>query len=111
VPALIAHFIDKYATEHSKNITGMAPGVMATLLAHDWPGNVRELGNVIERAVVMADGQHLTADDLPQALRGPRAVPASSAGLAPGASLFDIEREAILRTARSQLCQSDEVDV
>ncbi len=98
VPALTAHFIEKYASEHGKNITGMAPGVMATLLAHDWPGNVRELGNVIERAVVMADGQHLTADDLPPALRGPRAAPASGSGFAPGASLFDIEREAILRT-------------
>jgi len=98
VPALIAHFIEKYAAEHGKQITGMAPGMMATLLAHDWPGNVRELGNIIERAVVLADGQHLTTDDLPPALRGPRPVSTASTGFAPGASLFDIEREAILRT-------------
>jgi DNA-binding NtrC family response regulator len=39
------------------------------LLEYDWPGNVRELENTIERAVIMAEQDHLTTDDLPKNLR------------------------------------------
>ncbi len=99
VPALVAHFIEKYSAEHGKHINGLAPGVMASLLAHDWPGNVRELGNVIERAVVMSQSDQLTTDDLPPVLRGPRPTggkPGESSLV--GSSLYDIERDAIQRT-------------
>lgn len=98
LPALVAHFVEKYAAEHGKRITGLAPGTLNALLAHDWPGNVRELGNVIERAVVLAREEQLTADDLPPVLRGPRASSGSSEGLIPGATMYAIEREAILKT-------------
>jgi two-component system NtrC family response regulator/two-component system response regulator HydG len=59
---------------------------------------VRELENVTERAVVLSQDTELTSDDLPPALRGPRPDRQSGGGLIPGASLYDIEREAILRT-------------
>ena len=72
IPALAAHFIDKYAKGYGKEIGGLAPGTLNALLSHDWPGNVRELENAIERAVVLCKGTHLTADDLPATLRGPR---------------------------------------
>ncbi|HME90040.1 MAG TPA: sigma-54 dependent transcriptional regulator [Myxococcaceae bacterium] len=98
VPALVTHFIDKYAGSYAKEIRGLAPGTLNALLSHDWPGNVRELENVIERAVVLSPGNQLTADDLPATLRGPRPVNRSADSLIPGATLYEVEREAILRT-------------
>ena len=59
---------------------------------------MRELENVIERAVVLCPGPELTSDDLPPTLRGPRPHQPRGATLIPGATLYDIEREAILRT-------------
>ena len=92
------HFIEKYAKSYGKQIEGLAPGTLNALLSHDWPGNVRELENAVERAVVLCKGTQLTADDLPATLRGPRPAGRDVAGLIPGASLYEIEREAILRT-------------
>jgi two-component system NtrC family response regulator/two-component system response regulator HydG len=90
--------VEKYAKLYGKEIRGVAPGVMNALLAHDWPGNIRELENVTERAVVLSRGTELTADDLPTSLRGPRPERRTAGALIPGASLREIEREAILRT-------------
>jgi len=98
IPALAAHFIDKYARAYGKTIRGLTPGMLNALTAHDWPGNVRELENAIERAVVLCKGAELAADDLPATLRGPRPEQRDAAGLIPGATLAEIEREAILRT-------------
>jgi len=98
IPALAAHFIDKYSKNYGKTIEGLAPGTLNALLSHDWPGNVRELENAIERAIVLCKGDQLTADDLPATLRGPRPTTRDVAGLIPGATMDEIEREAILRT-------------
>ncbi len=65
VPLLASHF----ARRHGRNLglrgVGIAPEARRSLLAYDWPGNVRELGNVIERAVVLGDGQVVRREDLP----------------------------------------------
>jgi two-component system NtrC family response regulator/two-component system response regulator HydG len=98
VPQLVAHFIEKYNELHGKVVKGLAPGTLNALLSYDWPGNVRELGNVVERAVVLARSSELTSDDLPPTLRGPRPRDRSPESLIPGATLYEIEREAILRT-------------
>ncbi len=98
VPALTSYFIEKYNEQHGKTVKGLAPGTLNALLSYDWPGNVRELGNVVERAVVLARGNELTSDDLPPTMRGPRPKDRSAGSLIPGATLHEIEREAILRT-------------
>jgi two-component system NtrC family response regulator/two-component system response regulator HydG len=98
VPALVSYFLEKYGQLYGKDVRGLAPGTLNALLAHDWPGNVRELENVVERAVVLATGRELTADDLPPTLRGPRPRARDAGALIPGATLAEIEREAILRT-------------
>ncbi len=98
LPALASHFIEKYARLYGKDVRGLGPGTLNALLAHDWPGNVRELENAIERAVVLAQGHEITADDLPPSLRGARPDRREAGSLIPGATLYEIEREAILRT-------------
>ncbi len=98
IPALVTHFVDKFSKAYEKAITGLAPGTLNALLSHSWPGNVRELENAIERAVVLAKTSDLTADDLPSSLSGPRPTEVAATTLIPGATMLDIEREAILRT-------------
>ncbi|MDP2972221.1 MAG: sigma-54 dependent transcriptional regulator, partial [Deltaproteobacteria bacterium] len=65
IPLLAYHFLDLYSKEARKEIKGISKEAMNLLLEHHWPGNVRELENAIERAVIMADGEFLTPQDLP----------------------------------------------
>jgi transcriptional regulator with PAS, ATPase and Fis domain len=65
---LTNHFIKRLATEHGKEITGLDNEALALLLAYPWPGNVRELKNIIERAIVLAEGTTITARDLHERL-------------------------------------------
>jgi DNA-binding NtrC family response regulator len=69
IPLLAYHFLDLYTNETRKQIQGISKEAMNMLLEYDWPGNVRELENTIERAVIMAEQDHLTTDDLPKNLR------------------------------------------
>lgn len=69
VEMLSKHFIGKYAAEHNKKILGIDKGALSLLIDYQWPGNVRELRNVLERAVVLADGEYLVSDNLPAKLR------------------------------------------
>jgi two-component system NtrC family response regulator/two-component system response regulator HydG len=98
IPALVSHFIQKFDKAYDKSVHGLLPGTLNVLLRYDWPGNVRELENVIERAVVLARGPDLTADELPPVLSGPGPAGPRPGGLIPGATMREIEREAILRT-------------
>ena len=98
IPALVSHFIQKFDKAYDKSVRGLFPGTLNALLRYDWPGNVRELENVIERAVVLSGGSFLTADELPPVLSGPGPGVAKPGGLIPGATMRELEREAILRT-------------
>ena len=69
LPLLQRYFVERFATEYKKPISGLtrrAQGVMAT---YPWPGNVRELENVIENACMMVDGKFIDTNDLPERLR------------------------------------------
>ncbi len=66
-------FLGRFAERSGKAISHIDDEAIELLTAHDWPGNVRELENAIERAVVLADGPALTAEDLPVELRRPPA--------------------------------------
>jgi DNA-binding NtrC family response regulator len=59
-----AHFLGQYAARYGKRFAGFDGPAQAALLAHTWPGNVRELQHAIERAVLMARGDRITAMDL-----------------------------------------------
>ncbi|MEM6826821.1 MAG: PEP-CTERM-box response regulator transcription factor [Pseudomonadota bacterium] len=57
-------FLKRFATEMNPAVTGFGPGALAAIDAHEWPGNVRELENRVKRAVIMADGKLVHAEDL-----------------------------------------------
>jgi transcriptional regulator with GAF, ATPase, and Fis domain len=73
IPALVDHFFDKFGEKrtHNRQIT-FAPDAMAVLMQYAWPGNVRELENVIERLMVTAPTDLVTARDLPIELQSQR---------------------------------------
>ncbi len=68
IPLLAAHFLSRVGGRLGKAVGSIDPAAMKHLMAHPWPGNVRELENIIERAVVMADGLVLLPAYLPEQL-------------------------------------------
>ncbi len=63
--ALIAHaFVQRFAAEQKRGAISLRPDTVAAIEAHPWPGNVRELENCIKRAVIMADGNQITPEDV-----------------------------------------------
>ena len=68
VPLLADHFIKRYCEENEKELCVLEPSALKVLMDYHWPGNVRELENVIERAVVLAPGNVITADLFPKNL-------------------------------------------
>jgi transcriptional regulator with PAS, ATPase and Fis domain len=65
IPLLATAFVQKYCVEMNKEEVKIAPSALKLLMDYDWPGNVRELENIIERALVIGQGQRIEADDLP----------------------------------------------
>jgi transcriptional regulator with PAS, ATPase and Fis domain len=66
IPLLVGHFLALYNDENNRHVPHVAPDAMEALAQYRWPGNVRELQNYIERAVVLAPGDELTLDLLPE---------------------------------------------
>ncbi|MDP2809143.1 MAG: PEP-CTERM-box response regulator transcription factor [Rhodocyclaceae bacterium] len=76
--ALLAHaFVRRFAEEQNRGVLLLGEDAVRAIAAHDWPGNVRELENCIKRAVIMAEGDRLTAEDIGLPDLSPDAVPAS----------------------------------
>jgi two-component system response regulator PilR (NtrC family) len=65
IPLLVHHFLDKYTRDMNKKVLGVTNGAIRAMLNHEWRGNVRELENVIERAVIFAEGREIDVQDLP----------------------------------------------
>src|ERR1700677_557276 len=59
IPALAAHFLDRYATRYRRAVQGLDPAALQAMQQYAWPGNVRELDHTIERAVLMARGPRI----------------------------------------------------
>ncbi len=62
---LANYFLEKYVSKHGKKIMGFSREAMEMLLSYHFPGNVRELENIVERAVILSEGELITSDDLP----------------------------------------------
>lgn len=103
VGPLVDHFLGKLKARTHKNVGAISPHAMHVLKQYRWPGNVRELENVIEHAMVFAEGNTIELDDLPLAITGRRddeslAIPDGDRPLPD--ILEDLERQLILRAYR-----------
>jgi transcriptional regulator with GAF, ATPase, and Fis domain len=78
IPELATHFLARFAERFGKKVQHFDDDALAALKAHPWPGNIRQLENMIERAVVVAEGGVITLHELPPDLtEEPVAVPAA----------------------------------
>jgi two-component system response regulator AtoC len=79
IPLLVDHFLSRFRNNLGKNVRGVSDAVLELLVGYSWPGNVRELENMIERAIILTDGDTIEKSALPPAvLAGPSAgVPQS----------------------------------
>ncbi|TWJ32804.1 sigma-54-dependent transcriptional regulator [Geobacter argillaceus] len=68
IPLLVGHFLDLYCRREGREPKIMVPETIELLKAYDWPGNIRELKNLIERLVIMAPGNTITPNHLPDYL-------------------------------------------
>ncbi len=69
LPDLAQGVVNDLAAQHRRESISLSPSAMRALLAYRWPGNLRELSNVLERAVILAEGAEITPDLLPEELR------------------------------------------
>jgi len=90
IPLIAKYFLSKYAQSMNKNVVGFAPQAMEMFIGYDWPGNIREVRNVVERAMVVAQGPQIQVDDI----SFPFPSPATLSG---GASLEEVEKDQILK--------------
>lgn len=65
IPLLVRYFIQKYNKKFDKTVRSISEKALLILMKYPWPGNVRELENIVERAVIMAEGTDLAPTDLP----------------------------------------------
>jgi two-component system response regulator HydG len=96
---LAQRFVEDFAGQSSKPVTGFTSPAADRLLVYDWPGNVRELRNVVERAVALTRFEQITVEDLPEKLQAAerRRVLLAADDPAELVPLEEIERRYVLR--------------
>jgi len=93
MPLLQRHFLEKFAAQYNKPVTGITRRAQNRMATYTWPGNVRELENTIGNACMMADGPVIDINDLPEPVRG-LATAAQDDNLAP---LHEMQRRHVIR--------------
>ena len=94
IPLLAHFFVRRYCGENGREASTLTPEALRALMEHNWPGNVRELENAIERAVVLAPGDTITADLFPREILEATGTLQDQWGLLEGgASLKDLVSE------------------
>jgi DNA-binding NtrC family response regulator len=97
VALLAAHFLERYARENGKTISGFTDEALERLVRYPWPGNVRELENAVERAVVVARGERIRPEELSPSIMASKGLPEGMPPI-PGSTLAALEQYAILKT-------------
>ena len=97
IPTLVHYFVDSYNTEFRKRVRGVSDEAMKRLKAYGWPGNVRELRNAVERAMLLAEGDQLTAEHFPVASGGPSRLTEAVELPPTGIDLEQLERSLVIQ--------------
>ena len=97
IPALVHYFVDAYNREFRKRVRGVSDDAMRRLQTYGWPGNVRELRNAVERAMLLVDGDELTADQFPVATAAAGRLTEGVALPASGIDLEQLERSLVVQ--------------
>jgi len=97
VEELAGWFVEKLAPRLGRRVKGFTPEALALLRGHAWPGNVRELENVVEQAIVFAEGEVVGPEDLPEGIQRspPPPPPVEVDGRGLTAILEDLERQLV----------------
>ena len=98
IPFLLRHFVAHYAARMGKAITTIPDAVVHRLTAYPWPGNIRELANLIERSVIVTQGNSLQLAEWVTGQYRPVVTPSGGPGLSSSRALLDVEREHIRST-------------
>ncbi len=99
IPLLAAYFVEKFSQRNRKHIKGFLPQALDTMLRYSWPGNVRELENVVERAVILCQGDMISENELPTNLHSTSTpLPSNQEYSLFGLSLDEVECLAITQT-------------
>jgi len=98
IPLLVNFYVRRFAAANSKEVSGLTDEALAALMAYDWPGNVRELEHAIERAIILARSSEIDLALFPSLPKTVKPARRDNGPVVPGATLDDIERDAILRT-------------
>ena len=93
IPLLANAFVREYARKYNRNVDGISDPAMSILMEYCWPGNVRELRYCIERAIILAEGEELGANEFASLLV--LAQKASEAGQAPARTLGEMEKASV----------------
>ena len=101
IPQIALHFLRHYSTLFQKPVIDIEPRALVLLQEYPWPGNVRELENVIQRAIILAPGDVLRAEDLPANLR--EELAANEVDCVPGGSFERQLREYKIKLAENAL--------
>jgi DNA-binding NtrC family response regulator len=101
LPLLERYFVEKFAAEYDKPISGLTRRVQARMATYPWPGNIRELENVIGNACMMVEGNVIDIEDLPESLRRPVPCAKPTNGDETFLSLEEVQRRHILRVLQA----------
>lgn len=93
IPLLARHFLKNLSNEMKKPEMLLSEEALAALVAYDWPGNIRELANVLERAVVLTDGNKIEAENLGFMIQGSKGTKIAEISLNLETRLASLERE------------------
>jgi len=98
IPTLVHYFVDTYNAEFKKHVTSVSDDAMRTLQTYGWPGNIRELRNAVERAMLLVEGDRLTAAEFPVASASGTRLTEAVELPATGIDLEQLERSLVVQS-------------